>query len=286
MVTGTGTEVGKTVVTAALAASYAGAGARVAVVKPVQTGVRADEPGDAHEVSRLSGVSQVCELTRLADPLAPDSAARLRGIVLPGIKELAERILGRFSRRDCSCGRPGSTTTAISARGKRPEVQSRREEDGDGVDDDGVDVVLIEGAGGVLVRLDGEGGTIADLAVSLRDAGAEVEVLVVAVAGLGTLNHTELTVEALRSRGLEPRGVVIGSWPAEPGLAERCNLGDLPAVADVPLLGTVPEGAGSLPPVEFRRRAPDWLGPSVQSAVGLRAAIVASTASRNAGIRS
>ena len=50
-------------------------------------------------------------------------------------------------------------------------------------------------------------------------------------AGLGTLNHTELTVDALRARGLAVRGLVIGAWPAEPGLAERCNLEDLPRIA-------------------------------------------------------
>ena len=59
---------------------------------------------------------------------------------------------------------------------------------------------------------------------------------------LGTLNHTELTVGALRARGLEPAGLVIGSWPAEPGLAERCNAEDLLRIA--PLLAAIPEGAG------------------------------------------
>ncbi|WNV77632.1 hypothetical protein [Geodermatophilus sp. DSM 44513] len=77
-------------------------------------------------------------------------------------------------------------------------------------------------------------------------------------AGLGTLNHTGLTVEALRARGLEPAGLVVGSWPAEPGMAERCNLADLPRVG-VPLLGSVPAGAGRLPPEHFRAAAGGWL---------------------------
>jgi dethiobiotin synthetase len=116
--------------------------------------------------------------------------------------------------------------------------------------------VLVEGAGGLLVRLDTAGGTILDLAVSL---GAEV--VVVAAAGLGTLNHTELTVAALRSRGVEPAGLVVGSWPAEPGLAERCNLADLAVVAGVPLLAVIPEGAGSLDRASFRAAAPSWFEP-------------------------
>ncbi|MDP9442871.1 MAG: dethiobiotin synthase, partial [Actinomycetota bacterium] len=102
------------------------------------------------------------------------------------------------------------------------------------------DVVLVEGSGGVLVRLDDAGGTIADLALALRDRVGDVEVVVVVAAGLGTLNHTELTVEALRRRRLEPAGLVIGSWPARPGLAERCNLDDLPRVTGLPILLVVP----------------------------------------------
>jgi dethiobiotin synthetase len=82
--------------------------------------------------------------------------------------------------------------------------------------------------------------------------------VVVAAAGLGTLNHTELTVGALRERGLEPRGLVVGSWPTEPDLAERCNLEDLPRVTGVPLLAVIPAGAGAMPREEFVAAAPMW----------------------------
>jgi dethiobiotin synthetase len=118
------------------------------------------------------------------------------------------------------------------------------------------DLVLVEGAGGLLVRLDDDGATLADVAKQLA-----APVLVVAPAGLGTLNMTALTAEALRARGLEQLGVVVGSWPGEPDLAARCNLADLPDAAGAPLLGAVPEGAGALAPVEFRRSAADWLAP-------------------------
>ncbi|MGZ0237723.1 ATP-dependent dethiobiotin synthetase BioD, partial [Streptomyces sp. CPS1] len=118
------------------------------------------------------------------------------------------------------------------------------------------DLVLVEGAGGLLVRFDAEGGTLADAA---RLLGAPV--LIVATAGLGTLNTTELTARELRRRDLEPAGVVIGSWPADPDLATRCNVADLPEVAGAPLLGAVPAGAGALPPADFRAKAPAWLAP-------------------------
>ncbi|GAA4956364.1 hypothetical protein GCM10023238_23780 [Streptomyces heliomycini] len=117
------------------------------------------------------------------------------------------------------------------------------------------DLVLVEGAGGLLVRFDAAGGTLADAAALLA-----APVLVVASAGLGTLNVTELTARELRGRGLDLAGVVIGSWPAGPDLASRCNLLDLPDVTGAPLLGAVPAGAGALdPPGSGPRRRTGWL---------------------------
>ncbi|MET7393274.1 dethiobiotin synthase [Dactylosporangium sp. NPDC005572] len=115
------------------------------------------------------------------------------------------------------------------------------------------DLTLVEGAGGLLVPM-GEGGwTVLDLAAAL-DATA----VVVARAGLGTLNHTALTLEALDHRGV-PALVVIGAWPAEPELVHRTNLSDLPGE----LAGAVPDGAGALAPELFRREAPHWLAPQL-----------------------
>jgi dethiobiotin synthetase len=97
------------------------------------------------------------------------------------------------------------------------------------------ELVIVEGAGGLLVHMDDEGGTIADVA-KLLDA----PLIVVARAGLGTLNHTALTVEAINARGLRCLGIVIGSWPRQPDLAALCNLEDLEKIA--PVLGRIPEG--------------------------------------------
>jgi dethiobiotin synthetase len=115
--------------------------------------------------------------------------------------------------------------------------------------------VLVEGAGGLLVRMTATG-TLADVAGLL---GAPV--LVVAAAGLGTLNHTALTVEALGARALSCAGVVIGAWPDRPDLAARTNLHDLPAVTGVPLLGALPAGAGGLDPARFTAVARRGLAP-------------------------
>lgn len=87
--------------------------------------------------------------------------------------------------------------------------------------------------------------------------------LLVTRAGLGTLNHTALTLEAMAHRGLEPAGVVIGSWPAEPGPAERSNVADLEMLAARPLAGALPEGAGLLERDAFARAARAGLGPAL-----------------------
>ncbi|MFC8198474.1 dethiobiotin synthase [Streptomyces sp. NPDC057298] len=217
VITGTGTEVGKTVTTAAVAAAAVAAGLSVAVLKPAQTGVVPGERGDADEVARLAGAVTSVELARYPEPLAPATAARRSGLAPVRPQEVAE------------------------AAGKLAAAH---------------DLVLVEGAGGLLVRFDDEGGTLAD-AARLLDA----PVLVVAPAGLGTLNTTELTARELRFRRLDLLGVVVGSWPDEPDLASRCNLADLPVVAGAPLLGALPGGAGRLPPSDFRASAGSWLAP-------------------------
>ncbi len=117
------------------------------------------------------------------------------------------------------------------------------------------DLVLVEGAGGLLVRYDPAGTTIADLAAML---GAPV--LVVTQPGLGTLNHTALSLEAMKTRRLALAGVVIGAWPAHPDLAERVNLTDLEIAAGQPLAGALAAGAGTLDRQAFLAVARAGLG--------------------------
>jgi len=172
-----------------------------------------DGDSDAREVAGLTGV-EVQEWTTLPEPLAPDTAARRIGAAIPPVVEYAERI------------------QALA---------------------ESYDRVVVEGAGGLLVRLDTDGGTLLDIA-----AATGAEVVVVCAAGLGTLNHTELTVGALRARGVEPTGLIIGAWPSEPGLAEICNRDDLPAHTGLPLLAVIPDGAGALDRVAFLAASTTW----------------------------
>lgn len=118
-------------------------------------------------------------------------------------------------------------------------------------------LTLVEGAGGLLVELGANGYSLRDLAADLDAA-----VLVVVRAGLGTLNHTALTVESLAGQGIPCAGVVIGSWPAEPGPAETSNREAIQRIA--PVRAALPAGAGRLAPAAFaelstRAFAADWV---------------------------
>ncbi len=219
LVTGTGTGVGKTVVTAALASLAAARGSAVAVVKPAQTGAVPGEPGDLEEVRRLAGVTDLHEQARFPDPLSPAAAAR---------------------------------------RAARPPLDLRRTESLVRDLAETRDLVLVEGAGGLLVRYDEEGTTVADLARALA-----ADVLVTVDPALGTLNHTALTLEAMAHRGLRLAGLVIGAWPSTPDLACRSNVRDLETLAARPLAGALPAGAGALGAPEFLLAARAGLGPAL-----------------------
>jgi dethiobiotin synthetase len=202
IVTGTGTGVGKTIATAALASFALGSGIPVAVCKPVQTGAPDD---DLAEVARLAGVRTLVSVARYPEPLAPAAAAERSGRSLPSAQEILAAIR--------AVDEPGRLT-------------------------------LVEGAGGLLVELAAGGVTLRHIAAELA-----APVLVVCAPGLGTLNHTALTVEALAGHSVSCAGLVIGSWPSDPGAAETYNRDALARLA--PVRAVLPGGAGALPPVEF-----------------------------------
>lgn len=173
----------------------------------------ADGDSDAAEIVRLAGVRAEAGAV-LQEPMAPVAAAALDGTPLPSLDAHAERI------RELA---------------------------------DAHDHVLVEGAGGLLVELDSDGGTLADLGSLLAAA-----FVVVTRPGLGTLNHTALTLEALSARGLDVLGVVLGSWPARPDAVHHSNRQVLGTLR-VPLLGALPGQASALSPADFRAGAAAWL---------------------------
>jgi dethiobiotin synthetase len=103
----------------------------------------------------------------------------------------------------------------------------------------GKDLVVVEGAGGLMVPLRG-GYLISDLA---RQLG--LPLLVVSRATLGTINHTLLTIMAARSMGLPLAGFVINRMPVQPGPSEEAAPHLLAALASADLLGVFPDVAGT-----------------------------------------
>lgn len=208
IITGTDTDVGKTVATASLAAWLLAHGTDLVVCKPAQTGMTPGEPGDLAQVGRLTGLGEdrLVEFVRLPEPLAPTTAARRAGRHLPSMREVARLLVGLAEQHEA---------------------------------------VLVEGAGGILVGLDEHGAGLLELADALTALGHRPRFVVVARSGLGTLNHTGLTAQAITRAGHELLGQVVGSWPEEPDLATLCNVQDLAGIT--PVLAVLPEGIGEDP---------------------------------------
>lgn len=195
-VTGTGTEVGKTVVAAAIARTLASEGQRVHVFKPTVTGLEEEGETDHALLRRASGSAQSDEEIapyRYDPPASPHLAAALTG---------EEIDPGRL--------REAAQAAAVDA-----------------------DALVCEGVGGLLVPL--------SPTYLVRDLAADLDypLVVVAPPGLGTINHTLLTVESARAAGLEVAAVVLNPWPEEPTEIERSNRETIATLADL-LVHTLP----------------------------------------------
>jgi dethiobiotin synthetase len=207
-VTGTGTGVGKTVVSAALLAAIRAAGEQVRAHKPVVTGL--DEaangwPPDHELLASVAGMTpeEVAPL-RYGPAVSPHLAARLAGETIdPG------EVIARAMAAGAEVDAPG---TGVDGPGAKMDTPS-----GAG----GRGALIVEGVGGLLVPLTDEF-TVRDLAVALG-----LPVLIAAAPRLGTINHTLLTLESARAAGLDVRAVVLTPWPDAPddppGELERSN---------------------------------------------------------------
>jgi dethiobiotin synthetase len=186
-VTGTGTGVGKTVVAAALVAALRERGSEVIVRKPVVTGLEdpldPDWPPDHELLASVAG----CR----ADEVAPITFGP------PVSPHLAAELAAR----------------PIDAGALAREIRHA----GAAASGGGRSVLVVEGVGGLLVPL-AEGWTVRDLAVSL-----ELPLVIAAHPGLGTINHTLLTLEAARAAGLRVAAVVLTPWPEQPDAVARSN---------------------------------------------------------------
>ena len=208
-VTGTDTSVGKTRVAASILRALIADGRRVGAVKPIATS----------GFTEADGTLSTPDARELLAALGKDvPLARIAPIVLPG--ELAPSVAMRRSGRKFALGE------IVAA--ARAAIADWAEE--------GAEVVVVEGVGGLLCPI-ADGATVADLAAAL-----DYPLVIVSRRGLGTLNHTLLTVEAARSRGLKAAGIVLnGSEPTANEAAEATNPAELARFLDaIPILADAP----------------------------------------------
>jgi dethiobiotin synthetase len=193
-ITGTDTDIGKTIVACALVAALRTRGHNVGVMKPVSAGGR----DDANALIAASGCDDELDLVNpiaLTEPLSPNLAADRAGLSI----SLSDLLNGFH-------------------------LLSNRHE-----------IMVVEGAGGLLVPLSNDA-SIADLA-----AGIGLPLIIVARAGLGTINHTLLTIEAARARHLEIDGVIFCSAaPSLDDTSEALSPDVVTRLSGVPTLGSFP----------------------------------------------
>lgn len=249
-ITATDTGVGKTTVACAIAAALRGRlpEVRVGVCKPFGTGCRHDREGlvspDAEALAHFADCRQPLEVicpVRFGAPLAPAVAAATGHVPLR-----ADQV--EKARREMDLTRVTQSLERL---------------------DEWADVMLVEGIGGVLVPLAPEAPraghapryqTVLDLAAQLG-----YPVVVVARAGLGTLNHTAMTVRILRQGGCRVAGIVINGYEADvarsadPAMA--VNRQWLEKLTGVPVLATVPRCEAALVAPERGRLPADILTP-------------------------
>jgi dethiobiotin synthetase len=205
-ITGTDTGVGKTVLAAALCAALRADGVEVAAFKPVVTGLDEQEPAGAERrAQRLDPAGPAgaeWRAQRLDAPRPPDHELLAAASGRPAA-EVAPHTFGPPVSPHLAAALAGTSLdpAAIVATARRLRAE----------------VVIAEGVGGLLVPLT-LGYTVRDLAVDLG-----WPVVIAARPGLGTINHSLLTVEAARAAGLDVCAVVLTPWPERPGTMERSN---------------------------------------------------------------
>jgi len=204
-VTGTDTGVGKTHVSAGIAAALKYRGVDVGVMKPAETGcrIRAGQlmPRDALLLMKSACVKDPLSLVnpfRFRKPLAPSVAAERDGKKID-----PDKILNAFYA-----------------------LRERH------------DFMIVEGAGGIMVPLTGQY-TYLDLAHTMG-----LPVLIVARPGLGTINHTLLTVAALKGRKIAIAGIVINyAMDSKPGLAEETSPAVIEKISGIRIVGIIQHGS-------------------------------------------
>lgn len=202
-ITGTDTDVGKTWVAAGLTAALRQQGVAAVYFKPVQSGC--PEVG-----GRLvpTDAKFARTLVGLTEPLEVLTPIALRLPLAPGV----------------AAAQAGVAVDLELIAASLRDLAGR------------YDFIVVEGAGGLYVPLVGTHFLVLDL---IRWLG--LPLAVVAQSGLGTINHTVLTVKAAMAAGINVTGVILNRYPEKPGLAAATNPGVIEALTGLPILGRLPE---------------------------------------------
>jgi len=199
---GTDTGVGKTVVTAGLAMGLRSRGYSIGVMKPVASGCMEIGNSLISEDAVFLLEAAHNEFTALSNPI------RYKEPLAPSVAAEIE-------------GRPVDVGKIFFAYRELKRHYA---------------IILVEGVGGLLVPLT-EHYLISDLVHDLK-----TPVIIVGRIGLGTINHTLLTIEAARARGFTVAGVILnGLDPQSAGIAEATNPRVIEKIADIKLLGVLPK---------------------------------------------
>lgn len=201
-ITGTDTGVGKTVVAAAIAAHLRKKGKRLAVCKPIATGCLAGSNGLISEDAQLLERSACSRFAM--EMICPQRYA----------EPLAPAVAAQRESRPVDWDAIDRAIGAMCAAS---------------------DAIIVEGVGGVMVPLDHE-----HMVIDMIRALA-LPALIVSRPGLGTINHTLLTLQALRSADIPIAGVIINRMPASPDLAERTNADALEKFGRCKVIGIIPD---------------------------------------------
>lgn len=226
-ITGTDTDIGKTVITGGIAAALKVRGLQVGVMKPLASGGVVNQSGKlvAEDATFLMKAAGIGEQKRdavnplcLAPALTPAVAA-----VMSGVEIDISLILRAYHKLTES-----------------------------------YEPVVVEGVGGITAPLWQEY-LLVDLMVQL-----DLPVIVVTRPNLGTINHTVLTVEYARSRGLHVAGIIMNGWnEAEVGILEKSNEEYIGRLTQVPIVGKFPHVSaikeGNIPSIELAKIAEEYL---------------------------
>ncbi|MBC7782951.1 MAG: dethiobiotin synthase [Burkholderiales bacterium] len=210
-ITATDTGVGKTIIAGAIARSLKSAGRRVAVLKPVATGCASVREGLVSEDAEF--LAAASDTHHPLDLICPNRYQ----------EALAPSVAARRAKQPLDWEAVARSIRIMSADS---------------------DAMIIEGVGGVLAPLDDKT-SVRDMIVALGTPA-----VIAARAGLGTINHTLLTIEALRSAGVPIAGVVINRYPTDSvGIAEESAPREIERIAKAPILAIVPEERIHLPTI-------------------------------------